>query len=331
MHARRYMSRFFLAAMLLLLSGAMENASVCAGVYGGKRGRRSRTPDPRTTWRPAKVYTRAPGARPRTASTTAASMVAGSVTHPAVLRREREAAVAAEAASPPAPPPAAAAESPFGVLKRMSGYLGAIKRFSFNATDTVDKLLDSGQKVQMTTNRRVRVARPDKVQVEASGDIGSRKGYYNGKTLTLFDPKGKEYGVVEVPGEIDTLLDFLDREYGLTLPVIDIIHSDLYNAIDSPTIQGSYLGRHKVGDAECHHLAFQGDRADWQIWVEAGERPLPRKLVITYKKMPHSPEYEATIGNWNLDPNLPPALFEFTPPAGVEKRDTLPIAREKST
>ena len=41
----------------------------------------------------------------------------------------------------------------------------------------------------------------------------------------------------------------------------------------------------------CDHLAFRNLDTDWQIWVESGERPLPRKYVITSKTVAAAPQY----------------------------------------
>jgi len=33
---------------------------------------------------------------------------------------------------------------------------------------------------------------------------------------------------------------------------------------------------------------------DWQIWIEQGEKPVPRKVVITYKELPARPQTRRT-------------------------------------
>ncbi len=34
---------------------------------------------------------------------------------------------------------------------------------------------------------------------------------------------------------------------------------------------------------ECHHLAFRAEKVDWQVWVQAGDTPLPMKYLIISK------------------------------------------------
>ena len=74
----------------------------------------------------------------------------------------------------------------------------------------------------------------------------------------------------------------------------------------------------------CHHLSFQQETIDWQLWIDAGPQPLPRKLVIAYKTEDDVPQYEVTIRKWNLAADVPDALFEFEPPPGAKKVE-LPV------
>ena len=41
--------------------------------------------------------------------------------------------------------------------------------------------------------------RPDKLRVNADGDLVNKEFFFNGKTITLYDKNDKVYGTVEVP------------------------------------------------------------------------------------------------------------------------------------
>ena len=71
----------------------------------------------------------------------------------------------------------------------------------------------------------------------------------------------------------------------------------------------------------CHHLVFSQETIEWQIWIDASDQPLPRKLVITYVHEPGEPQYSATIRRWRLDPKFPEELFTFEAPEGAQKID----------
>ena len=46
---------------------------------------------------------------------------------------------------------------------------------------------------------------------------------------------------------------------------------------------------------------------------------MPRKFVISYKQEPGRPQYVALYDQWDLDPQLDPAIFVFKPPADGRK------------
>ena len=56
-----------------------------------------------------------------------------------------------------------------------------------------------------------------------------------------------------------------------------------------------------------------------QLWIAQGDQPLPRRLVLTYKKAEGQPQFWAQFSDWNLSPEVPDSLFVFTPPEGAAK------------
>lgn len=86
-------------------------------------------------------------------------------------------------------------------------------------------------------------------------------------------------------------------------------------------IRGEYLGLQKAAGVPCHHLAFEQETIDWQIWIDAAQPRLPRKLAIAYKAEPGEPQYVVVIHKWNLAPAFPEGLFDFEPPEGATKME----------
>jgi hypothetical protein len=80
-----------------------------------------------------------------------------------------------------------------------------------------------------------------------------------------------------------------------------------------------HIGRSVIDGVECEHLAFRNFDTDWQLWVEVGERPIPRKLVITSKTMSNAPQYTLRIKDWKTGVKPAQDAFAFAPPAGAEK------------
>ena len=68
----------------------------------------------------------------------------------------------------------------------------------------------------------------------------------------------------------------------------------------------------------CDQLAFRQANVDWQLWVEKGARPVPRKLVITTRHAVGDPQFQAVM-DWDVQPKLDKATFVFTPPKGAQE------------
>jgi hypothetical protein len=61
-------------------------------------------------------------------------------------------------------------------------------------------------------------------------------------------------------------------------------------------------GRGVVDGVQCEHLAFRNFDTDWQLWIETGDKPFPRKMVITSKTINSAPQYTVRIKSWKTDP-----------------------------
>jgi hypothetical protein len=212
------------------------------------------------------------------------------------------------------------------VLREMGAYLAAAKQFTVRADIRFDHVLPTGQKVQLSAVEDVAVRRPDKLYAEYDGDVGAKRFWYDGKDITMYDEDANVEATAAVPGEIDSMLDYLLKKYDFSPPLADFVYSDPY-AILAPHAQlGLYLGEHVVDGVRCHHLAFVDPTIDWQVWVEDGSEIVPRKVVITYKMLPESPQFEAVLSHWDFDARLANARFVPMLPPGVPKIDFLPTA-----
>lgn len=215
-------------------------------------------------------------------------------------------------------------------LRRMSDYLGSMRQFSFVAEAAFDEVSETtGQKLQFSRLSRVDVARPDAIRGATEGDLESRRYWYDGRRLTILDTDRNVYSQVSVPPRIDDMFDHVADEYGLVVPLSDLLFDDVYDALVEGVLIGQYVGRHRVGPYRCHHLAFTQDTIDWQIWIEDGERPLPRKMVITYKDLPDAPQYTALFTEWRTRESFPSDHFRFEPPATARRVEMSP-AEEQS-
>lgn len=213
------------------------------------------------------------------------------------------------------------------ILKKMGALLAAAPRFALEAEETFDEVSENAPRRQLTNLRRVGVERPSRFAADATGDTLTRASWYDGKTLTVLDKARNVYLSVEAPGTIDAVLDKVADEYGVVIPLTDLLYADPYAVLSEGVLYGEYLGLHQAAGVLCHHLAFSQASIDWQIWIEAGDQPLPRKLVITYVDEPGQPQYSAVIRRITLDPKFPEGLFQFEVPEGATRIDLADVPR----
>jgi hypothetical protein len=214
----------------------------------------------------------------------------------------------------------------------MGEFLGKLPRFAIEAEETFDEIEAGEPRRQLTNVRRAAVVRPDHLAADATGDTLNRASWYDGKTLSILDKEHDTYATVDAPSTIDATLDMLEDQYGVVLPLADFATSDPYAVLIAGVTYGRYLGQHLAAGVPCHHLAFAQDTIEWQIWIDAGEQPLPRKFVITYVEEEGEPQYSATFRRWSLDPKFPDGLFSFEAPEGAQRvepaKKTAPQAGE---
>src|SRR6516165_4138874 len=144
------------------------------------------------------------------------SVIAGSVVIAVLLwaqggsTQNRPSAPAIPAAPTNAAAPAVA-EQADQLLKEMSAYIGSANEFTFHADITFDHVLPSGQKLQFSAAEEVVLKRPGGLYIEWNGDLGARQFWYDGKSVTLYDPATPFYAGEAAPPEVDKMLEQLGR------------------------------------------------------------------------------------------------------------------------
>jgi hypothetical protein len=205
------------------------------------------------------------------------------------------------------------------IMKRMSAFLAGRPRFALEAEEHFDEVSDNAPRLQLTNVRRLAVVRPDRFAADATGDTLNRVTVYDGHTLSVLDKPRNTYFTVDAPATVDATLDAIADEFGIVVPLSDLLYADPYAVLMEGVLYGEYRGVHRAAGVPCHHLAFTQEDIEWQIWIDAGDEPLPRKLLIAYVDEPGVPQYSATITRWSLEPAFTDELFHFEPPEGASK------------
>jgi len=217
------------------------------------------------------------------------------------------------------------------LIKRMGEYLGQAKFFSVNAEIWQDIQLASGQQIQAGRTLDLQVRRPNRLRAEVHSPRRNRELVYDGSSITLLNRAQNFYGTIHAPGNIDDAMDAASEKFGIAMPLEDFVTSDPHKDLLEKVTSGRDIGAVTVMSVPCEHLVFTQEHIDWQVWIENGAKPVPRKFVITYKDEPDSPEFTAIFSNWDFNTQLPDFLFKFEPPPGSSQIEVKEMREENQS
>jgi hypothetical protein len=210
------------------------------------------------------------------------------------------------------------------ILKASTDFMASQQRFTADTRNTLEIVLTSGQKIEFNSTGHQFVQRPNKLRFERSGDLVEQLFVYDGKSLTLYQPQEKVYAQVAAPGTLEEMLDFARINYDVVAPFGDMIFKNAYDILMDGVTEGIVVGKAVIEGVVCDHLAFRAPDVDWQIWIQQGAQPLPRRIVITTLDLPNAPQFAVTVTRWDLEPAFDAQTFTFTPQAGVKQIELLP-------
>ena len=232
----------------------------------------------------------------------------------------------ARTSSPAASPTAALAPiAPLAakLLTKACQAVASPKAFTFHAEILFDQVLPHDVKVQFAGAMDFALQRPDKLAVDYKSDLGSKVLWYQNETLTILDASHGVYSTISVPNSIDGMLEQIARKQGLTIPLSDLAFSDPCRNLRKEIIFGAYIGVNDVNGVDCDHLAFSSNTQDYQLWLSRSGKPIPLKVVINYRTEPGSPEYIATLSDWEFPAEIPSTRFQAAIPKGVKRIEFL--------
>ncbi len=206
------------------------------------------------------------------------------------------------------------------ILGQMSGYLAGASSFTVKATVLYDHVRTSGIKIKSAAVREVFVRRPSELHARTQFDDGtSRKAWYDGKELVVLNEQNNEYSNLGFAGNLDQLLDHVIENTEIQLPLADLLYSDIDKTFAESIISVEYVGKRLVDGVLCHQLSLESTGADWQIWIEADDTPVPRRFAINYVHVRGEPQFLASLAEWRIDPRFEDADFAIKLPQDAKE------------
>jgi len=211
------------------------------------------------------------------------------------------------------------------ILKAMADYITGQKNAAISFDSDIEAMTVDLQKIQFTSSGQALLSRPDKVRISRTGGYTDVELVFDGKTATLLGKNTNAFAQVDSPGTVDQLVDKI-RDLNLEIPGADLLLGRVYDALTADVVDAKHIGQGVIDGVECEHLAFRNPEVDWQVWVQTGPRPIPRKYVITSKHAAGAPQYTVRIKEWKTDVPADADQFVFKPPADAKKVEFAALA-----
>jgi hypothetical protein len=213
----------------------------------------------------------------------------------------------------------AADTDPKVLLKRMTEYITSQTSISASIDTDIEVVTPDLQKIQFTSSSKLQLSRPDKLRVERKGGYADVDLVFDGTALWVNDKQAKAYAHIDSPGTTDQLIERLRSEYSVDAPGADLLLGNAFEVLTDDVMDAKYIGEGVIGGVECDHVAVRDRETDWQIWIERGEKPIPRKYVITSKAVTGAPQYTLVVREWNAGTAASPEAFVFKAPTNAQK------------
>lgn len=216
------------------------------------------------------------------------------------------------------------------ILDKMSAMIGDLNSCGVTVKSNYDINSRELGLVKHSDEDQLFLHGPDKLLLRSEGDKGSRDFYFNGKTLSYYSLDKNQFGQIETPVSLMEMIDTVNKLYGIEFPVADFFYPTFVDDLLAESKNLVYLGLTKVDGKECFHIAGTAADKTFQFWIANDAYYLPVKMVIVYTSKELNPQYEAVLSNWQVNPSLPDALFEFTAPPKAKRIKLIPLNHKAS-
>jgi hypothetical protein len=212
------------------------------------------------------------------------------------------------------------------ILDKMSAVIGDLSSCSVTIKSNYDITSKELGLIKHSDEQQLFVHGSDKMLVKSDGDRGSRDFYFDGTKLSYYSLDKNQYGQIDASMSLVEMIDTVSKLYGIEFPAADFLYPSFVDDILSESKELIYLGLTKVDGKECYHIAGRASDKTFQFWISNDAYTLPLKMVIVYTSQEMNPQYEAVLSDWQVNPNLPDALFTFTIPHRAQRVKLVPLA-----
>jgi hypothetical protein len=206
------------------------------------------------------------------------------------------------------------------LLQAMADYLAGLEFFRCTTTNGYETVQPDGQKVEFNETREIFLARPNRLRVEeVSSDGFSDLTLFDGRQITVVSAGFNVYAQAPQPPSLEDALVYFVRDLRMRAPLALLLSTHVRTDLLELAKSVEYVERTKIGRKDAHHVAAQSESVDFEFWIADGRKPLPLRVVITYKTAPGQPRFWADISNWQTDRELSDKRFQLALPEGARQ------------
>jgi hypothetical protein len=209
------------------------------------------------------------------------------------------------------------------ILNRMADVIGSLNSCSFTLKVSFDVADPEFGLVKHMDKDEVYFSGPDKMMIHAYGDKGHRGFWYNGNRLAYYSFDENNYAIIDAPPTTIATIDTVNKAYGIEFPAADFFYPTFVDDILGQFDTLVFIGKNVIDDRECFHILAKNKDLIVQFWIANDAYNLPQKEVIIYKNEANK-QYEASFSNWELNAQIPGAIFEFMPPPRAAEITLIP-------
>ncbi|HVU88863.1 MAG TPA: DUF2092 domain-containing protein [Pirellulales bacterium] len=228
------------------------------------------------------------------------------------------------------------------VLSDWGKYTAQLQGFSATIKASMEaRQGELSQEREVTT--QVTAQRPNKLSLNLKTGQDSADLVCDGKSLTVSLTTAKKYFIDETAERVSSWSKILENPIAAAIitqgnagAIMAALFADDPNAKLLSSIESAtYGGEVMLDGTKCHLIQAVGKDTDWQLWIDAGPKPLLRQFVPDLNKAmaklaaaqgrqaPADLRIKSTsvFTDWKENPTLAADTFAFSPPLGAVKID----------
>jgi peroxiredoxin len=226
--------------------------------------------------------------------------------------------------------------SPEEVIRSVADFYAAAKTIRVREGQVMHMQMQ-GMDNKMASNRTVVAEKPKRLAVRSDGGMMGIDLVSDGETLFTSMAMMKTYAEETAPESIEELSAnpiFTTMGSGMGGFVLHLLNDDPYERMMEGVADSKYVGRETLGDVDVHHLSFNQEQFDWDIWINVQGDPIVSQVSMDLSKAMagadgqfQGQDMKATFvtqfTEWQFDGPVDSSEFVFTPPEGATKSHSL--------